>query len=89
MVKWNGVISSIRSLNGGGPQGATLGLLEYLSQSNCNTDFVDVKEKFKFIDYLSFLQIVNLLLVGISAYNFKAHVASDVGVHGQFIPTEI
>ena len=88
VVKWNGVISSIRSLNGGGPQGATLGLLEYLSQSNCNTDFLDVKEKFKFIDDLSFLEIVNLLLVGISAYNFKAHVASDVGVHGQFIPTE-
>jgi hypothetical protein len=34
VVKWNGVISSIRSLNGGGPQGATLGLLEYLCIAN-------------------------------------------------------
>ena len=30
-VKWKGTISSLRQINGGGPQGATLGILEYLS----------------------------------------------------------
>jgi hypothetical protein len=35
-VKWHGTISKSRKLNGGGPQGGTLGLLEYQSQSNKN-----------------------------------------------------
>ena len=38
-VKWNGVTSSSRKLNGGGPQGGLLGILEYLSQTNGNTEF--------------------------------------------------
>ena len=85
VVKCNGAISSARPLNGGGPQGATLGLLEYLAQTNHNTDFLDVKEKFKFIDDLSILEIINLIMMGISSYNFKSHVASDIGEHGQYI----
>ena len=32
-VKWHGVISSLRKLHGGGPQGALWGILEYLSQT--------------------------------------------------------
>ena len=31
-VKWHGAFSTPRKIKGGGPQGATLGLLEYLSQ---------------------------------------------------------
>ena len=31
-VKWHGVRSVPRRVHGGGPQGATLGILEYLSQ---------------------------------------------------------
>ena len=45
-VKWNGVLSSIKSLNGGGPQGALWGILEYLSLSNDNTDYVSKNELF-------------------------------------------
>ena len=45
-----------REIKGGGPQGATLGLIEYLSQSNNNVDFVDLKDKYKFIDDLSLLE---------------------------------
>ena len=33
-VKWRGFIMSPRLINGAGPQGATLGILEYISQSN-------------------------------------------------------
>ena len=34
-VKWNGKISTERKLNGGGPQGATFGIWEYLALSKC------------------------------------------------------
>ena len=40
-VKWNGKISTERKLNGGGPQGATFGIWEYLAQSNNSADCMD------------------------------------------------
>ena len=85
-VKWKGFTSSSRNLNGGGPQGGTLGIEEYLSQSNGNSNFLTEEEKFKFIDDLSMLEIINLVSVGISSYNFKAHVASDIGVDNSYLP---
>ena len=60
-VKWNGKVSSIRNLNGGGSQGGLMEILDYLSQSNNNTDFIPVQEKFKFIDDSSTLEIINLI----------------------------
>ena len=33
-VKWHGIKSKSRNLNGCGPQGGTFGILEYLSQTN-------------------------------------------------------
>ena len=85
-VKFHGVTSEWRSLNGGGPQGATFGILEYLSQSNDNANCVSEKDRFKFIDDLSILEIVNLLTIGISCYNVKSHIPSNIGIHNQFIP---
>ena len=88
-VKWNGKTSSERMLNGGGPQGGLLGILEYLSQTNDNTDFIDEVDKFKFIDDLSILEKVNLISQGLSSYRIKSHVASDVNSdHNQFLPAE-
>ena len=58
-VKWHGCQSVPQKIRGGGPQGATLGLLEYLSQSNNNADCVSESERFKFLDDLSILEIVN------------------------------
>ena len=52
-VKWHGERSDPRNINGGGPQGATLGILEYLSQSNDNADCVPLQDRFKFIDDLT------------------------------------
>ena len=60
-VKWHGCRSDPKKINGGGPQGATIGLLEYLSQSNRSADIVDLEDRFKFVDDLPILQIVNLL----------------------------
>ena len=87
-VKWNSVFSSFPQLPGGGPQGGIMGILEYLSQSNNNVDFLDLDEKFKYIDDCSIIELVNLIMHGLSSYNFKHHVASDIGTHGQFIDVQ-
>ena len=76
----------MKDLNGGGPQGALWGILEYLSISNNNTDFISSREKFKFIDDLSILEKVHLLYIGLSSYNFKENVASDIIKNGYFLP---
>ena len=85
-VKWHGCLTEPRRINGGGPQGATLGILEYLSQSNNNADFVNEADRFKFVDDLTILEIVNLLSIGLTCYNVKAQVPSDIIQSNQFIP---
>ena len=85
-VKWHGVKSLTRRINGGGPQGATLGILEYLSQSNNNANCVSVSDRYKFIDDLTILEVVNLLTVGLTSYSIKHHVPSDIPSHNQYIP---
>ena len=87
-VKWHGEISSTRELNGGGPQGSTFGIWEYLSQSNDNAASIDNEDKFKFVDDLTFLEIIYLLNVGLATYNVRAHVPSDIPYHNQIIPSE-
>ena len=47
-VKFNGSTSSIYGLPGGGPQGTLLGGIEYLVNSNDNSDFLENYEKFKY-----------------------------------------
>ena len=52
------------------------------------TDLIEDEDKYKFIDNLSVLDIINLVNQGISSYNFKSHVPSDISaVHNQFLPT--
>ena len=85
-MEWRLVLA--HPLPGGGAQGGQLGQTEYLSQSNSNVDFLNPDEKFKFIDDLSILEILNLVMCGIGSYNFKNHIASDIGVHGQYLPTK-
>ena len=87
-VKWHDRKSAPRKVKGGGPQGATIGLLEYLSQSNNCADNVNESERFRFLDDLSILEIINLLMVGLTSYNLKQQVPNDIGVHNQFIPPQ-
>ena len=77
-----------KKINGGGPQGATLGILEYLSQSNNNADMVSVNDRFKFVDDLTVLEIVNVLSVGLTSYNIRRHVPSDIPTDYLYIPPE-
>ena len=85
-VKWHGHMTKPIKINGGGPQGATLGIIEYLSQSNNSADCVDQEDRFKFVDDLTILEIVNLLTIGISCFNIKSQVPSDIIEGNQFIP---
>ena len=87
-VKWKGKVSRPRPLPGGGAQGGALGQLEYLSQTNHNVDFLNDDLKYKFIDDLSLLEVLNLVMCGIAAFNFKHQVASDIGAHGNYLPSE-
>ena len=56
---------------------STIGLLEYIRQSNDNANCVDQEDRFKFVDDLSVLEIVNLLTV-----------PNDIPTHNQYIPSE-
>ena len=87
-VKWQGLLSTTRELPGGGPQGSTTGLLEYKSQTNNNCDFVPLNLRYKWVDDLSILELINLITVGLSTYNIKEQVPSDIGVDQQYLPSE-
>jgi hypothetical protein len=85
VVKWNGVKSSSRPLHGGG----TLGIIEYTSQSNDNADFVGDDEQFKFIDDLSLIEIINLIMQGLASFNCKLSVPADIATDNKFLPSEM
>ena len=87
-VKWHGQISTERKLNGGGPQGATFGIWQYLAQSNENANCVDPEYRFKFVDDLTVLEKINLLAIGLASINVKLSVPNDIPVHNQFISAE-
>ena len=63
-VKWNDHKSPVSDISGGGPQGATLGILEYLSQSDNCADMVSKDDRFRFVDDLSiFLYFIHYYLL--------------------------
>ena len=88
VVKWNKEFSSVRELPGGGPQGCSFGGMEYIVNSNDNTDHIEPDMKYKFVDDLSTLERINLILAGLSSHNFRNHVASDVGIDQKYLPSE-
>ena len=84
-VKWHQKFSSSRNLSGGGPKGATLGFLEYLSQSNDNANHVEPELRFKWMDDFTILEVVNLLTIGISSFNIKQQVPNDIPISNGFV----
>ena len=86
-VKFNGQLSDVLTLIGGGPQGTLLGLIEYLVQSNDNADSISKENRFKFVDDLSMLELIALgdILVN---YDFQNHVASDIANDDLYLPPE-
>ena len=87
-VKWHGLVSNTRKLPGGGAMGASLGNWEFLSQTNDNADCIPQDDRFKFVDDLSTLEIINLITIGLSSFNTKNQVPSDIPTHGQYINPE-
>ena len=87
-VKWSGETSSERILNGGGPQGSTFGIWEYLAQSKNNADCVDPHNRYKFVDDLTVLEKINLLVIGLSSFYYHSSVPSHIPTHNQQIPAE-
>ena len=86
-VKFRGSNSLVHRLPGGGPQGSLLGGIEYLVNSNDNADFANEDEKFKYVDDLSILEFIALAGL-LCDYNFRFHVASDVGIDSYYLPPE-
>ena len=56
--------------------------------NNNNADCVPVEDRFKYVDDLSILEIINLLNIGITSYNIKCHIPSDIPIHGQYVAQE-
>ena len=87
-VKWHENVTQTREPNCGGPTGSILGNLEYEAQTNSNTEYLTPDEKYKFVDELSILEIINLLSIGLCSYNMKAHVASDIKSDSTYTPPD-
>ena len=87
-VKWKGVFSESRNLIGGGPQGSIFGIWEYLTQSNENANCVPLNYRFKFVDDLTILEKINLLMIGLASINSRVSVRSDIPCHNQFISAD-
>ena len=84
-MKWRGLLSSSRRLLGGGPMGSSWGIWSYLSQSNDSADMVLVEDRLKFCDDLTFLELINLVSIGIEDYKVMEHVPNNIPVHNQII----
>ena len=84
-VRWHGKLSESRNLPGGGAMGASLGNWEFLSQTNNNADCVPEEDRFKFVDDLTIIEVINMLTIGLSSFYMKNQVPNDIPEHGQFI----
>jgi hypothetical protein len=84
-IKWRGHLSKERLLPGSGAQGSIIGNLEFLSQTNNNADHIPSEDRWKWVDDLTAVEVVNMINIGLSSYNFRQHVASDIPVHGQYV----
>ena len=72
VVKWKNIQSEPVEVTGGSPQGISSGILEYISQTCGNLNFqksdpneeytpLDPKNTFKFVDDLSFIEVLNVI----------------------------
>ena len=85
-IKWHNKFSKSRQMPGSGAMGSNLGNWEFDSQTNHNADCIPEEDRFKFVDDLSFLEIVNLINIGIASHNLRWQVPNDIPLHGQIIP---
>jgi hypothetical protein len=84
-IKWHGKLSKPRKMPGSGAMGSNIGNLEFDSQTNNNSDCVPEADRFKFVDDLSILEMINLINIGISSLNVRKQVPNDLPEQGQFV----
>jgi hypothetical protein len=65
-----------------------LGNLEYLAQSNNSANCVKKDSRFKFVDDLTALEKIDLLLVAMASHNTKHQVPNDIHMSNQIIPSK-
>ena len=88
IVRFNGAESTEKKLIGGGPQGTILGGLEYIvSNNDCNKEETSSDDRYKYFDDLNLLEFV-ILTDQLRQYDFKTHVASDIGNDHLFLDPE-
>ena len=85
-VKWHSKLSTSRNLPGGGAMGATFGIWEFLSQTNHNIDCVPEEDRFKWVDDVTLIEILNLISIGLTSLYVRPEVPNDLPEHGQWIP---
>ena len=85
IVKYRGIQSNPKRLIGGGPQGTLLGGMEYIISNDCSEDDTCKDDRFKYYDDLNLLEFV-VLVDKLEPYDFKNHVASDIGIDQNFLP---
>ena len=84
-MKWHGKMSKSQNMPGSGAMGSILGNWEFDSQTNNNADHIPEEDRCKFVDDLSFLEVVNLVNIGISSHDTKQQVPNDLPTHGQIV----
>ena len=87
-VKWHNVMSSTKKLPGGGPQGTSLGIWSYLSQTNDNPEGADQEDIFKFVYDKTTLEVLNLLNIGMASHNLKANIPNNILTSNLKIPND-
>ena len=60
---------------------ACLGNWEFLSQTNDNAECVPGDDRFRFVDELTTLEVINLLTVGLSSIYMKSQVPSELPIY--------
>ena len=56
-----------------------------MSSTNNNSDHIPSKDRGKWVNDLTAVEVINMINIGLSSYNFRQHVASDIPVHGQYV----
>ena len=85
-IKWHGLLSKPRKMPGSGAMGSQIGNLEFDSQTNHNADSVPEDDRFKFVDDLTCLEIINLINIGLASHNCKQQVPNDISTDSLIIP---
>ena len=51
-------------------------------------DFIKPEDVYKFVDDTNFLEVISLISAGLTSYNFKNHVASDIQNGNKYLPAD-